>query len=421
LSAELFRLIGIQHLTDLMQRIWFAAPASTVSFAYALHVTDVRADLVRGTRTLGLTLLAWLLPMLTVFAVAFLLALPFTGLEPLWRTKLATLTLLGAAGALIVLINAGYQDGQAGTAVPRVMRIARSVAALALLPLVALAAYGLALRAQQYGWTPERIIAGAGVVLVACPALGYAQAALRPNLDLKGLELTNVISAGVTVMVVLALFSPVADPARIAVADQLRRLEAGLVTPEAFDYRFLRFRAGRYGQAALAELAARKDGANAATIAELAKNAISLRTPWEPGQQATPETRARLITVLHPPGQALPEGFVQQDWAASKVQRWRLPACLLTDAKCEATLMDLDGDGVAEVLLLPVNSGVGGAFKAGADGTWTWLGSITNMHCRGVRDAWRAGKWQPVAPPVREIDADGVRVRINPDLGGCGQ
>jgi hypothetical protein len=33
------------------------------------------------------------------------------------------------------------------------------------------------------------------------------------------------------------------------------------------------------------------------------------------------------------------------------------------------------------------------------------LGSIINIHCCGVREAWRTGRWQPVAPPVKEIDA----------------
>ena len=306
----------------------------------------------------------------------------------------------------------------------RVVRYARTLAALVLVPLVALAGYGLALRAQQYGWTPERIIAGACVVVAACYALGYALAALRPNLDLKWLEPTNIVAAAVIVVVVLALFSPLADPARIAVADQLRRLEGGQVTPEAFDYKFLRFRSGRYGTAALEQLAARTEGPNAATIAERAKQAMSLQTPWQPGRgqpgrAATPAMRAGNITVVHPAGQALPEGFVQQDWEALTDRRWLLPRCLVGDARCEAALMDLDGDGGAEVVLLAVDLGPSGAFKAAADGRWTWLGSIANVHCRGVRDAWKAGRWQPVEPPVKDIDANGVRLRINPGLGGC--
>src|SRR5262245_33632162 len=195
LSAELFRMIGIRYLSELIVRPLFYAPATTVALAYAIHATDARADLVRGVRTLSLTLLAWLLPMMTAFAVAFLLALPFTGLPPLWNTRYATSTLLAAAAALVFLINAAYQNGRGGETVARVVRYARSAAGLVLVPLVGLAGYGLALRAEQYGWTPERIIAGACIVVAACYAAGYALAALRGNLALKGLEATNVVAA----------------------------------------------------------------------------------------------------------------------------------------------------------------------------------------------------------------------------------
>src|SRR5262245_2377954 len=298
LSAELFRMIGIRYLSELIVRPLFYAPATTVALAYAIHATDARADLVRGVRTLSLTLLAWLLRMMTAFAVAFLLALPFTGLQPLWNTRQATATLLVAAAALIFLINAAYQDGQAGTSVAGIVRYARSVAALVLVPVVGLGAYGLTLRAQQYGWTPQRIVAGACVVVAVCYAVGYALAALRANFELKGLEATNVIAAYVVVAVVLALFSPVADPARIAVADQIGRLQSGQVSPEKFDYRFLRFWSGRYGRAALEQLVGRTEAPQAVAISEGAKEAMNLPGPWSKIGvfRATPSSRAANIS-----------------------------------------------------------------------------------------------------------------------------
>jgi hypothetical protein len=178
--------IRIRYLIELIERPWFYAPATTVVLAYAIHVTDTRTELVRGVRTLTLTLLAWLLPMMTALALAFRLALPFTGLQPLWNTQRATATLLVAAAALIFLINAAYQDGQSGESIARVVHYSRGAAALVLVPLVALAAYGLTLRAQQYGWTPQRIIAGACVVVASCYAVGYALAAVRGVLHIDG-------------------------------------------------------------------------------------------------------------------------------------------------------------------------------------------------------------------------------------------
>src|SRR5579871_1484265 len=87
IGAELFRLIRLELLADLIQHNWFWIPATTFVFACALHITDARGGLVDGARTLALALLSWLLPVMTVLAIAFLLALPFTGLEPLWSTR----------------------------------------------------------------------------------------------------------------------------------------------------------------------------------------------------------------------------------------------------------------------------------------------------------------------------------------------
>jgi hypothetical protein len=144
---------------------------------------------------------------------------------------------------------------------------------------------------------------------------------------------------------------------------------------------------------------------------------MALQNPWQPGRPATAATRALNITVIHPPGQALPEGFAQQDWGAATTQRWRLPSCLTADGKCEAALIDLDGDGGAEVLLLAAATSQSGAFKAGPGGKWTWLGVVANAFCREVREAWKAGQWEPVEPRVKEINANGIRLRITPDPG----
>src|ERR1700741_5139912 len=78
LGAALFHLIGLEFLRRLFEKAWFALPITTVFFAIAIHLTDVRIDLVRGARTLALTLLSWLLPVLTILTVGLLFALPFT-------------------------------------------------------------------------------------------------------------------------------------------------------------------------------------------------------------------------------------------------------------------------------------------------------------------------------------------------------
>jgi hypothetical protein len=409
LGAELFRLIKIEFLADLIKRPWFSLPATTLVFTYALHVTDLRAGLVRGTRTLSLSLLSWLLPLMTLIAVFFLLALPFTGLESLWSTRRATSILLTAAAVLIVLINAAYQAGGVDNPAPSIVRYSGTLAALALVPLVALAGYGLALRVEQYGWTSDRIIGLACIAVAACYAIGYAGATIYRDAWLKPIEIANVVTAYVILAVLIALLTPIADPARLSVADQVARLNSGRISPDQFDFDFLRFRSGRYGEQALERLKTKQDGPDAARIAQKANEAQDRRFPNI--VRATPHSRAENITVLNS-GAALPDGFLQQNWSEPSTL-FLLPRCLTANTKCEALLSDLDGDGTPEILLFALPTGVATAFKAKTDGSWAVLGPLANAYCPGVREALQAGKFEPVVPSLREIEVGRQRLRVN--------
>jgi len=410
LGAALFELIKIDFLAELLKKRWFSIPVSTLAFTLAIHLTDVHAGVVRGVRTLKLTLLSWLLPLITLITVGFLAALLFTGLDPLWSTRRATSLVLLTAAALILLLNAAYQDGEPEHRVASVLHYVGIAAAVALTPLVAIAAYGVMLRVGQYGWTPERIVATSCVVAAACYAIGYGIAvAARPWL--RWIEATNVVAAIVILVVIVALFSPIADPMRIAVADQVARLEAGRTPVDQFDFAFLRFRSGRYGMEALGRLKNSEEGREAARIAEKAVAALDWKRPADATVRATPLTpalRAANITVIFPTGEQLPDSFLQQDWS-SRADSWRLPGCLTGAATCEAVLADLDGDGATEILLLETATAT--AYQQ-SRGTWVLLGHVLNVNCRGVRDALRSGNFNLVTPGLRDLQAAGQRIWI---------
>ena len=134
LGAALFKVIGLNFLEELIRQPWFSIPLTTVTFAVAVQLTDVRDGLIRGVRTVALMLLSWLLLVLTVLVAGFLVALPFTGLDGLWDTGSATALVLSAAAALIILINTAYQDGRPDNLPPAVLRVAVRVAAVLLTP-----------------------------------------------------------------------------------------------------------------------------------------------------------------------------------------------------------------------------------------------------------------------------------------------
>lgn len=400
LASALFKLIGVDAIEKLIKHEAFAFPATAVMFAAAVQLTDVRANLVRGVRTVALTLLSWLLPLMALIAGAFLLTLPFTGLEPLWKTRSATAILLTADAFLILLANAAYQDGTERAAL--VLKWAARLAGVLLVPITVLAAYGLSLRIGQYGLSPDRIIAGACVLVAAGYALGYAVAAVRPGAWMKTLEATNIAMAFGVIIVLLALCTPVADPRRLSVADQVARLEKGRVNPEVFDYTALRFQDGRYGRDALDLLKRNPNlviGGKAAWTAGLHS--------FDPVQTA-PRDRFKNTTV-YPVGQTLPQSFVYQTWGTEKE-----PDCLAFYADCKATMLDTDGDGAAEVLLLSSSSRVFTIYRIDAAGRWSRKGETTPF-CGDVEKALKANDLH-VAPsiPSQDLVLGGQRLRINP-------
>ena len=342
LGAALFRVISLDFLSDLIGEEWFSIPVTCLVFATAVQLTDVRGGLIRGVRTVALMLLSWLLLVITVLVAGFLLALPFTGLDGLWKTGSATALVLSAAAALIILINTAYQDGREDNLPPVVLRVAVRVAAVLLTPLILIAIWGLSLRIGQHGLTPDRIIASACALVGVVYAAGYGWAALCPfwkkTAWMKPLERTNVAAAVLTVGVILALFSPLLDPARLSVADQVARLKRGAVSAAQFDYGFLKWSAGRTGQRALAGLA-RSDNAD---IAARAKR-VQTSTSRYDDERSAPPVRPRI--TAWPQSAVLPAGFDAPVPAGD-------PRFACTGAEdCVAVMRDMNGDGRNEVLL----------------------------------------------------------------------
>lgn len=405
LGGALFKLIGIDAIQKLIGEAAFAMPATCVMFAAAVQLTDVRAGLVRGVRTVALTLLAWLLPLMTLIAAGFLASLPFTGLAPLWKTKAATALLLSAAAHLIVLINAAYQDGTEPG--PIVLRWAARIAGVLLVPIAILAAYALFLRIDQYGLTPERVFAAAFVVVAAGYAIGYAAAAVRPGVWMKTLEPTNLVMAVVAVLLLVVLFTPIADPARLSVGSQVKRLAAGKVAADRFDYAFLRFDSGRYGRDALERLKASRDP----EVARRARDAVAMREKTYARANRGPDF---INMKVYPAGKTLPDSFRAQDWTANGSDS----VCTFAGMQCSALVLDVDGDGVDEVLLA---SGASFDVFRSTDHGWRRVAQASSS-CPGVDidAALKAGTVRTDTPAARrDLLVGDQRLVLAPSGDGC--
>ncbi|KFI07187.1 DUF4153 domain-containing protein [Massilia sp. BSC265] len=418
LGANLFLLIKLDFLRQAIRASWFAIPVTTFAFATAMHLTDVRPSIVRGIRNLLLVLLSWVLPVLALLVGGFLASLPFTGLAPLWATRSAAAMLLGAAAAFVVLINAAWQNGAAQ--VVRPVALAARIAALLLVPVTALASHALALRVGDHGWTDDRVIAAACMLVAACYAGGYAAAALRKGW-LPTLAGVNIAVAFVVPGVLLALFTPLADPARLATNDQVARLDAGRISAEQFDVGYLHFEGARYGRAALARIeveTARKE-------ADLLRSRIAaVRQLRFPHERLHVNERPRLAENLRvwPAGARLPDSFMRMEWPG-QAGTASVPACLLrrTEA-CDALLLDLGGDARPEVLLISDRPWESVLITEVAGGQWRIAGSLSISPCPAWKQALREGQVRIVAPAWNDLELAGQRIPVTPrpmQDGGC--
>lgn len=410
LGAGLFELLKIDFLAQLFHHHWFWIPATTLAIAVAIHVTDARVGLVRGTRVLALTLLSLLLPLLTLLVIGFFAAIGVKGLEPLWSTRHAAALLIFATAVTLVLINATYQDGATDRHVASPLPFAARVAAILTVPLVALAGYALLLRIEQYGWTADRVIAAAAGFVAICHAIGYLFAAFaRPWL--RPIERWNIYCGVITLLALLALFSPIADPARISVNDQLARVANGTIPAAKLDLTYLRWNAGRFGKAALETLAASQN--DDAASRESAGRLLEATNRYQPPQSPHPLAEN---FIVHSPDGKLPDSFLAQDWRIAN--DFNIPTCLHleTTIKCDVFVKDVKGDGSPQIIIVQGPTATG--FDRDAGGTWHLSAQWQSQSlCSDTTQALRNGEFAaaaPEPPPWPDLEVAGQRLRFAP-------
>jgi hypothetical protein len=410
LGAALFDLIHISALSTLLEKNWFRCPVLGTAFAASVHITDVCPSLLRGMRNLGLTLLGWLLPLVTVLAAAFLLALVLVGVEPLWQTRRAASLLLTTTAVMLVLLNAAYKDGDPEHAPPAVMRWAGRLAGPVMLALALLASWAILLRVGQYGWTAQRVESAATAAMAVLYGAGYTWASADRNTWLKRLERVNVTASFALLAVLGALLTPLADPDRIAVSSQVARLHAGKVTPGKFDYGLLRFQTGRIGTEALAELA--KDPKP--EIAARAKRAQASKDRYNYGGEPDPAKTEGAFShaAIYPKGAVLPQDFRLRDWSAENTE------CLTNGTACDIYMLPGAANGAPTVLVVgtdgaPLARTNAPVFERNEAGAWQRVGTVNHLRCETVIAALRSGKVARVRPQYDDLQAGGIRLEMS--------
>lgn len=306
LLSALFQLIGIDVLKDLLDTEWFWRALMGLAFGLGLALLREHSRIVSLLQNVAMLVLGVLAPVLAIGLGLFLLALPFTGLQPLWdATKSTTPILLGCTLGALLLVNAVIGNGADDGPRNRVLRWAAMVLAVVIFPLAGIAAIATGLRIGQYGFTPERLWALTFVILASVVAVAYLVSVIRGRgAWAEKVRPANLNLAILTCGVALLLATPILSFNAISTRDQVARLESGKVTPDKFDWRALAFDFGEPGRAALERL---KGSANAAIRAKAnAAASAEFRHDAPDGEQATREAALDNTLRILPAGTALP-------------------------------------------------------------------------------------------------------------------
>lgn len=280
LLSELFQLIGIVVLRDWLQKDWVAWLLIGGALGAAIGLLRDRDRIVGTLQRVATAILSVLAPVLAAGLVIFVLALPFTGLGPLWeQTRSTTPILLVCILGAVILVNAVIgSEADDEESRPRIVRWAAAALAVVVLPLAIVAAVSTGKRIAQHGFTPDRLWAAVFVAITVAGAAAYLYAVVRGRAHWPALlrSLNLRIAIGIC-LVALFLALPIVGFGSISTRDQLARLESGRIAPNMFDWAALRYDFGPSGHRAVERLA----GSSNPEIRGHAQAALAAKSRWD--------------------------------------------------------------------------------------------------------------------------------------------
>jgi hypothetical protein len=213
----------------------------------------------------------------------------------------------------------------------------------------------------------------------------------------------------------LLLLSPVADARRIAVHSQMARLLGNHAEPDKIDYAYLRWQGGRYGQDALQQLAAGIAHKDKDVIAAKAKQTLAQQTRYSAtagAEKLAPQQFRQRFHVIG--GATLDDALLQAMQAGT---RWEETRCAQIEAQCAVWMLDLDGDGKQEAVVLMEkpdwSSGNAIFYQHLASGQYQYGGQILfQKKFEQLKADIEAGKVHAVIPRYRDLEIDGKHIRV---------
>lgn len=420
-GSGLLKLIGLSFMHELIQNAIFAIPVSGIVFATAYALTLAKAEMVITLRRFQLSLLAWLLPLLLIFVLVWVLAVPFTGVELLFKTHNAAFILLWSATLCISFVNAAFQDGMSAPPYGKVLSKFLALGWLSVPVVVAVAGWAMWLRIAQHGWTEDRVWGVFVLLMAAIYVVGYATSAIRSAAWLESIGKTNMWAAVALCSGLIALTTPIADARRIAVNSQMQRLMSQTNGIEKFDFDYLRWHAGKYGHDALLALQAGIDHPERDVLIFKAEQVLAKKSHY----QADARIKALSVAEAKVRMRALPKNTQLSDKLITAIQAesndWSLKQCVKTQTQCAVWLVDLNADRALDAVVLVKQEwgdyNVAHVLK-NRQGNYQKVGTLRLPRTANFEDLLNQierGEFKIVAPKWYEIEFSNKRFHVRLD------
>ncbi|NBF07611.1 DUF4153 domain-containing protein [Pseudomonas sp. Fl4BN1] len=403
LCGKLFSMLGMPLLGDLFTSSYFLCFSQPLFFSLGMRMGRENEKVIGLLRGVLLTVCRYLLPLCALITLIFTLALMFTGLQPIWSTGYSSQILLCLTASNLFLLNGVFQDGQHDVGYARLLKLLVNASLCCLPLLVLMAGYSSWLRIDQYGLTPSRFLALFLMVL----ALVYSLAALwavlaRRSVWLASLSRSNPWLALLSFVALLLLFTPVLDPQALSASNQVQRLLSGRTPVADFDARTLRRHLGEPGRAQF----------NA--LLEQVRQGQVLQEPDR-------TTLRELLESVSRDGQSVDYLTAKVQWLGPEVDDSAQLVEVLTSRSdctppgCFAWAVDLNDDGVNEVLLIGKHAWESSAMLFARDGQgeilWRYTGKFNGINdAAGLIAQIREGKIKPVRQHYKTFKVDGVEL-----------
>ncbi len=287
--AALLKQMDVAFFSELFDEPWFILPFLGAIGGLSIAMIRGQQAVLGALRFMLLLFSRIAMPIMALFSITFLIVLALKGPGAILDAEFffgrpgAVILFLAFAGMLI--FNGVYQNGE-GAPPPAWLRLS-TIVAIALFPVyTGLAAYGLWMRIEEYGLTPPRI-GGIAMTLLAFAYSVVLIAGLLTELNWRAARWMplvapfNMFMAVGWVIVLITISSPFFNPWKISATSQERLLLSGGADAKKFDYGYLKFRLGAFGEAALARIEGASDHPQAGDIRAGVARAQSALTYWE--------------------------------------------------------------------------------------------------------------------------------------------